>query len=441
MKTVKRIFALALAMMLVFSLALTANAAELKVEGALKGAEYKMYKMASVEVQASGAYVYTAEEAWVEFLKTLGWIKFFDEKEPLKFVREGTPSDADMVAAAKKAKAYAAGKTVSATATAANVENPTVTITADNGYYLMTSSKGSLCTITTIASGVTTISEKNKALPEIKKTVKDANVAIGDTVEFTLDITTGENHENEMNYVIHDTMSAGLELIESTIAVKHNDTVLNKPADYTIVRNCTDNCTFAIDFTETLDTAEGDKITVTYKATVTKEIPATATNTAKIADSSSHVTLETTGFTLKKVDGDGKELAGAEFELYYTTVTGEGESATTTYNIVNVIEDGNAYRPVVGNEVGAAIVAGTATVKGLDPDKTYYVKETKAPTGYVKIEDYKPVVNGEVTVTNVKGENLPSTGGMGTTMFYTVGGLMVAAAVVLLAAKKRMSAV
>jgi fimbrial isopeptide formation D2 family protein len=94
-----------------------------------------------------------------------------------------------------------------------------------------------------------------------------------------------------MDYVIHDTMSAGLELIESTIAVKHNDTVLNKPADYTIVPNCTDNCTFAIDFTETLDTAEGDKITVTYKATVTKEIPATATNTAKIADSSSQVEL------------------------------------------------------------------------------------------------------------------------------------------------------
>ena len=439
MKTVKRIFALALALMLVFSLALTANAAELEVEGALKGAEYKMYKMATIEKnETTGSILYYTTEEWKDFWNDEGATWFAcDATTGLVTIKEGV-TDSDMPAAAKKAKAYAAGKTVSATATAADTEDPTVKITADTGYYLMTSSKGSLCTITTIASGVTTISEKNKELPEIKKTVKDANVAIGDTVEFTLDITTGENHENEMDYVIHDTMSAGLDLVANSVEVLLNGVEFN---GYTIETTCEDNCSFKIVFNNTLDTAEGDKITVTYKATVTKEIPATATNTAKIADSSSQVTLNTTGFTLNKVDGDGKALAGAEFELYYTTVTGEGETATTNYNIVNVIKDGNAYRPTVTGETAAEIEAGTATVKGLDPDKTYYVKETKAPTGYVKIEEYKPVVNGDVTVTNVKGENLPSTGGMGTTMFYTVGGLMVAAAVVLLAAKKRMSAV
>ena len=45
-----------------------------------------------------------------------------------------------------------------------------------------------------------------------------------------------------------------------------------------------------------------------------------------------------------------------------------------------------------------------------------------------------------VTVKNTKGEELPETGGMGTTLFYIVGGLMVAGAAILLVTKKRMGA-
>ena len=70
--------------------------------------------------------------------------------------------------------------------------------------------------------------------------------------------------------------------------------------------------------------------------------------------------------------------------------------------------------------------------------------ETKAPDGYNKLDDPIPVkVDGAnatlITVANHSGTELPSTGGVGTTMFYIFGGILVLAAVVLLVTKKRMA--
>ena len=50
------------------------------------------------------------------------------------------------------------------------------------------------------------------------------------------------------------------------------------------------------------------------------------------------------------------------------------------------------------------------------------------------------MANPDIKVLNQTGTELPSTGGMGTTLFYVVGGLLVAVAVVLLVTKKKMSA-
>ena len=450
MKTMKKIFALTLALMLVFSLALTTNAANLNVDGALKGATYNMYQMATVEQnETTGSILYYTTNAWKDFWNTDGAIWFHCDEDGLVTIKDGV-TESQMPAAAKAAQA---------TATADNVENPTVTIAAGTGYYLMTSDKGSLCTLATITNDIT-IKEKNAALPRIDKTVenaKKANAAIGDTVEFTLTVTTGENHNNEMNYIIHDTMSAGLTLNQDSIVVKYKDSAdateektLSLTTDYTVHAPGTETeeeqkCTFEIKFTNTLTTKANGKMTVTYTATVNEGATDEETNKAEIDDSESEVTVTTTEITLKKEDGEGTALAGAEFELYIGTTTGEGESATTTYTKVPVVlidEENNVYRPAVGDEKNNAveIVAGTATVKGLDPDLTYYVLETQAPDGYVKIDDHKVVEGNTVTVENVKGEELPETGGMGTTLLYTLGGLMVAAAAVMLITKKRMSA-
>ena len=108
-----------------------------------------------------------------------------------------------------------------------------------------------------------------------------------------------------------------------------------------------------------------------------------------------------------------------------------------------------------------AIDAGTAVIKGLAAG-TYYLEETEAPAGYnkltemVKLElkpgaadgevdvmvagpDGQPVAaeNDTVEVLNKTGSLLPSTGGMGTTLFYVLGAVLVLGAAIALVAKRR----
>ena len=98
---------------------------------------------------------------------------------------------------------------------------------------------------------------------------------------------------------------------------------------------------------------------------------------------------------------------------------------------------------------------GKIQIDGLDAD-TYYLREVKAPNGYNKLSsDILATVIGATTnadgstssyttvvakINNQSGTELPSTGGMGTTVFYVVGGILVVGAVVLLVARKRMTA-
>ena len=103
------------------------------------------------------------------------------------------------------------------------------------------------------------------------------------------------------------------------------------------------------------------------------------------------------------------------------------------------------------------VASGVITIYGLD-NKKYYLEETEAPAGFNKLTNLVEVnltdgnnltatqvgekmdgnAEGAVKVENKAGTTLPSTGGMGTTLFYVVGGLLMAAAAVLLIAKKRM---
>ena len=102
---------------------------------------------------------------------------------------------------------------------------------------------------------------------------------------------------------------------------------------------------------------------------------------------------------------------------------------------------------------------GKATVIGMDADTIYWLKEIKAPEGYnilnsrVKVEikndnltttmdaDETTWTNekGGVNIVNNTGTELPSTGGIGTTIFYIAGSLLVAGAIVFFVVRRRMN--
>lgn len=155
-----------------------------------------------------------------------------------------------------------------------------------------------------------------------------------------------------------------------------------------------------------------------------------------------------------KVNEKGEPFAGAGFRLY------KGE------NEVKLIKDAelDAYRPVKGDEAGEEMFSASGTgefnIVGLDAG-TYTLVETSTPSGYNTCEPITVIIsathkeneagtgattdltgsqNMNNTVENKKGSTLPTTGGMGTTIFYVIGSILVLGAAILLITKKRMSA-
>lgn len=151
-------------------------------------------------------------------------------------------------------------------------------------------------------------------------------------------------------------------------------------------------------------------------------------------------------------DTQGNELAGAGFRLYSDKDCTEEQEIKLKKNTTD-----GTYSPYFGTGAGDEMFSdehGQFNVKGLDAG-TYYLRETKTPDGYSACADKKIVISATHTEYNVSlsgesnlnnkiinkkagGITLPSTGGIGTTIFYVVGGGLMVAAIVLLVTKKRM---
>lgn len=157
----------------------------------------------------------------------------------------------------------------------------------------------------------------------------------------------------------------------------------------------------------------------------------------------------TFGIPVFKYTGINKTpLAGAQFTLYT-------DETCTNEKALKFTLDNQKYRyddTTNGSEILTSLDTGKVDIEGIKAG-TYYLKEIEAPTGYNKLaapikvdidEDGKVKFNGkEVTIVEVEnktGTLLPSTGGMGTTIIYMAGAILVIASGIVLVSKKRSKA-
>lgn len=473
MKHCKQLVSVLLALVMALALSVTAFAIDgvnddtgsITINGAVEGHTYDVYQVFVLESYNTGkeAYAYKANEHWETWLKTQNQYVMFDDQGYVTWV-EGADAAAFAKAALEHAKAESIEPVKAQTATTATVRFENLNL----GYYLLDTTLGTLCSLdTTVTDAV--LEEKNEQ-PEVEKEVREdsngnwgsSNTAeIGQTVDFR---STIKAKPGAQGYVLHDTMSEGLTLdpdsIEATDLTKGQDAT---SGDYHVVTTgLSDGCTFEVVFHQSyLDTITTyTDIVVTYSAVVNENAeisPSENLNetTLKYGEDSEFATVpsETKTYTYKvqvvKTDEYDKILDGAQFKLY---------DARTGGNEIDVIDLGDGqYRLAEDDETDAAeyltTTNGIMWIQGLDANTNYYLEETKAPNGYnklgerveiaVKDANLEAAVNGGtwqsggVRIINKTGEELPSTGGIGTTLFYVGGGALVVAAAVVLVLKKR----
>ena len=356
----------------------------------------------------------------------------------------GGLTEADIAAIA----AYVASDSPVATVTSTGGADAVATGLA-NGYYYITTTTGTVVTIDSTNPNAT-VDDKN-IIPGVDKKItgassydtdgKKALAQVGTQVEFTATITVGKG---QIGYEFNDTMTSGLTYVADSL------TVTGIPAAGYTATASGQSIKVEFDDDEIAKLAQGAEIVLTYKATITENAlnddpeKNTATisygNNGQYTSEPSVTEVYNAQFTVTKQDGNNQPLAGAGFVIanadnkYYKL-----DNGVVTW--VDSIEDADEHV----SDAQGAVAAFTGLANG-----TYTLVEKTVPAGYNKAADQNfTVAEHDYTATNLEqtaqvintaGSVLPSTGGIGTTIFYIIGAILVIGAGVVLVTRRRMSA-
>lgn len=469
------------------------NTGTIKITNPKAGHTYKLYRILELDSfsyednsKDTGNYSYRlrtdADGAkWKDFIEKDAKNDGYVTVDKNGYVTKGSnSSETDYVNFAKAAIKYAKNHDIIADREVpVNNTNPLEITGLKLGFYAVDSSVGALCGLTT-ADSTTEIQEKNE-VPTIVKEVNNKSsyqkgwhdrsyANIGDEIEFKTTLTVQKGAEN---YILHDILGKGFTLDRESIKVTKADGVTLQAGTAYILTfgdnkgSDTTPCSFHITFENPFYTGlnPGDQYTITYKAILNKDAyignnPTDNSgnkNTTWLAYGDSQTDNKITNtytyqipvFKFTKQGSDQKGLADATFEL------SKDKEGTQKVHFVKLNAEGDydVYRVATTDETGVDSITTNSNGKfklvGLSD--TYYLTETKAPKGYNKLtEPLKIYVSDQnviqvdagspkatVEVENNKGSLLPSTGGMGTTLIYLIGGALVLGSGIVLANKKR----
>ena len=500
MKHARKLTSLLLALVMVFALAVTAFAQDvpgtsgngsITISNAAKGETYTIYKLFDATVSEDGksiAYTGTVPESLNTYFTadTNGYISATGAAKEGENMSDGLKT---------ALKAWTANATAAATAksdgSALNFNGLAY------GYYVVTTTQGNqVISVDSTMPDVTIVDKNSSAPKDLSKTADSDNVSIGDTVTYTVRFKTsnyygaGEDAKEIVSYTIEDTLPDFLSDVNVTSIIVDNDGNDTTTKDQaTVTAQFDTNKKIAIDWYDEANSKflynNGATVTITYTAKVTEKAAIDGNgNTNKITvtwttkngtepgpgELKQEETIYTYAIALKKVNNKGTALPGAVFQFpFYVQTTPDANGA--------YIYAGTTPGEGLTNQITTPD-SGVIVVKGVKSG-TYEIKEVTAPAGYNKLTapvtveakktgqtsthttvyldengnttntqtektievnvDIETIAATAVVVVNKAGTELPSTGGMGTTIFYVLGAVLVVGAGVLLVTKKRMS--